>query len=158
MAKKPTLPKENKPDESKSDPDFEESRSGALQMLSNSDFDVEIKKEFGKKIKTTKTLEELTNTMNNFLNYIADKLKSKSARQESKEISDGTPEKHLGKHSLETVGQELFSLENTRPMFRDSKWHKRAKNIRDVCLNEISNGDSHFQNSLIQLNLIEDMR
>jgi len=82
-----------------------------------------------------------------------------SAREKSKEISSGAKEpQHLGKHNLESVGQELFSLQNERPMFRDKKWRQRANSIREICMNKISKGDSHFQNSLVQLKLIEEMR
>jgi len=82
-----------------------------------------------------------------------------SPREIAKKITDEIKEPHhIGKHTIETVGQELFSLANERPMFRDSDWRKRARNIRAICMNKISQGDPHFQNSLIQLNLIEDMR
>jgi len=38
---------------------------------------------------------------------------------------------HLGKHTPETLQQELFSLRNTKPMFRDSKWRKRFDRISE---------------------------
>jgi len=87
------------------------------------------------------------------------KEKFKSARETSEKISSGILEpQHLGKHNLESVGAELFSLQNERPMFRDKKWRQRLQSIKEVCLNKIAKGDSHFQNSLIQLKIIEEMR
>ena len=158
-------PNENKPNDSKkfNESKFTDSQNGALQMLSQSEFDDEIKNEYSGKIKSAKSIEELGQIMRGFLTYIAKKLKSRSTpenpREESKKISEGKiDKKHLGKHNLESVGQELFSLKNERPAFRDSKWHKRSRNIRAVCLNKIANGDRHFQNSLLALNQIEEMR
>ena len=49
--------------------------------------------------------------------------KKKSAREIASEITEKfrDPE-HLGKHTPETLQQELFSLKNTKPAFRDGKW------------------------------------
>jgi len=80
-------------------------------------------------------------------------------RVEAKKITDGEiPEKHLGKHTIETTGQIIFSLENTRPMFRDNKWKASAKLIRKVCMKRISDGDPHYQNLLLKLDQVELMR
>ena len=53
-----------------------------------------------------------------------------SLRQKAKEISRGdrAPE-HLGEHTPETLTQELFSLKNTKPAFRDKKWRERFDKI-----------------------------
>ncbi len=52
--------------------------------------------------------------------------KQESARDHAKHISDGKEEPHhLGKQTKETLDQELFSLKNTKPAFRDGKWQKR---------------------------------
>jgi len=80
-------------------------------------------------------------------------------REEAEKITEGKiPEKHLGKHTIETTGQIIFSLENTRPMFRDKKWKESAKLIRKVCMNRISHGDPHYQNLLRKLDQVELMR
>jgi len=155
---KQTQENETKPKEN----EFGDSKNQALQMLSSSEFDIETKKEYGQKIKATKNLEELGKTMNGFLNYLAKKLnkkKEENPREESKKITQGKlPEKHLGRHTIETTGQEIFSLGNIRPMFRDEKWTERCSLMRKVCMREISKGDPHFQNLLIQLSAIEAMR
>jgi len=55
-----------------------------------------------------------------------------SARKIAESISRGLREnEHLGKHTPETLQQELFSLRNTKPMFRDSKWRKRFDSISE---------------------------
>jgi len=53
-----------------------------------------------------------------------------SLRQKAKEISEGkrAPE-HLGSHTPETLTQELFSLKNIKPMFRDKEWRDRYDKI-----------------------------
>jgi len=88
-----------------------------------------------------------------------DKFPKMTPRQESERISDQKiPEKHLGKHSIETVGQEIFSLENTKPMFRDKKWNEKSQLIRKVCMLNIGKGDPHYQNLLAKLEQVELMR
>jgi len=55
-----------------------------------------------------------------------------SARKIAESISNKLREtEHLGKHTPETLQQELFSLRNTKPMFRDSKWRKRFDRITE---------------------------
>lgn len=51
-----------------------------------------------------------------------------------KESEKSTLEKskphHIGKHTKETITQELFSLYNTKRMFRDTKWEVRNRAIK----------------------------
>jgi len=67
-----------------------------------------------------------------------------SAREIAKKISEGTTDpQHLGKYTKEMIDQELFSLENQKPMFRESKWKKRVQSIREAIMNKLSrNKDS----------------
>ena len=67
-----------------------------------------------------------------------------SAREIAKKISEGKNDpEHLGKYSKEMIDQELFSLENQKPMFRDSKWKKRVQSVREAIMNKLSrNKDS----------------
>ncbi len=82
-----------------------------------------------------------------------------SWRKTAEKISKGVIEnQHLGSHSSETIDQELYSLENTKPMFRDSKWHKNCRNLRAKILNEIARGKRTYQQAIIQLNRIENQR
>lgn len=81
--------------------------------------------------------------------------KKKSAREISKEISDGKREvEHLGKYTAEMIDQEIFSLGNEKPMFRDSKWKKRFDKIKEEIMEKLSRN----QNSIycqIQLQSLE---
>jgi len=53
-----------------------------------------------------------------------------SLRQKAEQITKGNREpEHLGSHTPETLIQELFSLKNIKPMFRDSKWRDRYDKI-----------------------------
>jgi len=82
-----------------------------------------------------------------------------SARKKAEKISKGVLEnQHLGSHSSETIDQELYALEITKPMFRDGKWHKKARSIRAEILNEIAKGKTMYQIKLIRLNQIEERR
>lgn len=118
---------------------FEESRSSAIQELSKSLFDPEIKKEFGQKIKKTKNFEELENTMKGFLNFIAEKLKlknEKSPTEETKLISEEKIEKkHRAQYGLEYFGVELISLCQTNPECRSSSWKKRCAKLKESLIN-----------------------
>ncbi len=79
----------------------------------------------------------------------------KSAREISKEITDGDSEpKHIGKYTKEMIDQELFSLENEKPMFRDSKWKKRISSVRDAILKKLSRNENSIICQL-QLNTLE---
>lgn len=54
----------------------------------------------------------------------------KTARKEAEAISEGEEEPHhIGKHTPETLTQELFSLQNTKISFRGKKWHARYGQI-----------------------------
>ena len=67
------------------------------------------------------------------------KKKKESARETAKKITDGIKEpQHLGKMSFEVINQELFSLNNTRPAFRDSKWTKKIKKVEDSIKSKLS--------------------
>lgn len=60
------------------------------------------------------------------------KKKKETARETAKKITDGIKApQHLGKQTFETINQELFSLQNTKSMFRDSKWNKRIEKVED---------------------------
>jgi len=53
-----------------------------------------------------------------------------SLRQKAREITEGKREpEHLGSQTPETLTQELFSLKNIKPMFRDADWKKRYEKI-----------------------------
>ncbi len=82
-----------------------------------------------------------------------------SARKIAEKISDGKElHQHLGSHSFETLQQELFSLANQKPMYRDSKWYKKADKIYSEIINGISKGKTNYQ-SLIRIhNSITEMR
>lgn len=82
-----------------------------------------------------------------------------SARTISKKItSDLIPNTHIGNHTLETLSQEIYSLRNTKPMFRNSDWHKKSRNIRANLANHISHGHTEFQSLFLALNQVEEMR
>ncbi len=54
-----------------------------------------------------------------------------TARETSKKISDGIKEnQHLGKYTAPMIDQEIYSLANTKPMFRAGSWDSRLKKIR----------------------------
>jgi len=87
--------------------------------------------------------------------------KKKSAREESKEISEGKKEPHhIGKYTLETINQEIFSLENTKPMFREKKWKTRLDEIKKAIKNRLSRNIEKdiCQYQLTALERIENQR
>jgi len=87
--------------------------------------------------------------------------KKKSAREISKEISEGKKEpEHLGKYTKEIIDQELFSLENTKPAFRSSKWIKRVESVKDAIMKKLSRNENSIicQFHLRQLERIENQR
>jgi len=87
-----------------------------------------------------------------------DKVKE-SFRQISKKITDSKlPTQHIGSHSFETLWQEIFSLGNTKPMFRDKDWYKKSRDIRANCLNGISHGKRKYQTLIQFLNSVEATR
>ena len=56
-----------------------------------------------------------------------------TSREESKEISSGNREPHhIWEHTKESITQELFSLQNTKRMFRGNKWTVRYARIRKI--------------------------
>ncbi len=65
-----------------------------------------------------------------------------SAREIAKKISDGADPQHLGKYSAEMIDQELFSLENQKPMFRDSKWKKKVESVREAIMKKLSRNEN----------------
>jgi len=87
--------------------------------------------------------------------------KKKSAREISKEISEGKEEpQHLGKYSAEMVTQEIYSLQNSKPMFRDFKWKKRFETVRQAVMKKLSRNENSImcQYWLKNLELIENER
>jgi len=85
--------------------------------------------------------------------------KKKSAREESKQITSGIKEpSHLGKHTFETLYQEIVSLANEKPMFRDRDWFKRKNNVLANIINGISNQKRNYQQLILFLNQVEEAR
>jgi len=65
-----------------------------------------------------------------------------SAREIAKKITDGKSEpQHLGKYSAEMIDQEIFSLGNTKPAFRDQKWIKKFSTIHEEIMKKISRNE-----------------
>ncbi len=82
-----------------------------------------------------------------------------SARKIAEKISEGSElHQHLGSHSFETLQQELFSLSNQKPMFRDLKWWKKSDQIHSNILSGISKGKRNYQSLIQILNSITEMR
>jgi len=87
--------------------------------------------------------------------------KKKSDRDISKEISEGKREpEHLGKYTKEVIDQELIALEQTNPMFRESKWIKRVESVKDAIMKKLSRNENSIicQSHLRQLERIENQR
>jgi len=74
---------------------------------------------------------------------IKDKLK-RSPREISEKITKGVlPAQHLGDQNYETINQEIYSLRNTKPAFRSSKWKKRFETVKESIMKKLSrNKDS----------------
>ncbi len=69
---------------------------------------------------------------------LKDKFK-KSPREIAKKVTDGVlPNQHLGEQSYETINQEIFSLRNTKPMFRAGKWNKRFDTVKESIMKKLS--------------------
>ncbi len=82
-----------------------------------------------------------------------------SARDIAKKITDEViPNTHIGNHTIESLSQEVFSLRNTKPMFRDSKWKKQFLKIDAQVRDQISHGHNQYQSLLIELTQIQEMR
>jgi len=89
------------------------------------------------------------------------KRKKQSAREISQEISEGKREpEHLGKYTSEMLTQEIYSLQNTKPMFRDLKFQKRFETVRQAVMNKLSRNENSImcQYWLRNLELIENER
>lgn len=57
--------------------------------------------------------------------------KSQTPREQSENISKGEAEEHhIGKHTPETLQQEIFSLMNTKPAFRGKSWNEKYERIQ----------------------------
>jgi len=58
---------------------------------------------------------------------------------------------HIGKHSEATITQEIWSLKNTNPMFRGSKWKKRYAKVEDDIKKTFDNKKlkEHYMTKLI---------
>ena len=58
---------------------------------------------------------------------------SQTPREQVEDITlDKTQPHHIGSHTQETVTQELFSLQNTKRMFRNKKWDVKHSAIRKI--------------------------
>ncbi len=87
------------------------------------------------------------------------KEKFSSARSTAKKITDGViPNTHIGNHTIESLSQEVFSLANTKPMFRDGKWKKQFERTEGKILEKISLGQNQYQTLFHQLAQVKDMR
>jgi len=75
-------------------------------------------------------------------------------RRLAKKISSGELEnQHIGKHTVQTIQQEIFSLKNTNPMFRGSKWKKRYAKVKDDINKNF--GDNKIQRENLHTKLID---
>jgi len=84
-----------------------------------------------------------------------------SAREIAKKISEGKSDpQHLGKYTAEMIDQEIFSLGNTKPMFRNLKWIKSFENLRFEIMKKISRNERsiYCQIQLKDLERIENQR
>jgi hypothetical protein len=83
----------------------------------------------------------------------------KDARATAKKITDEViPNSHIGNHTIESLSQEVFSLRNTKPMFRDAKWKKQFLKVDASIRDKISHGQNQYQSLLIEMTQIQDMR
>lgn len=84
-----------------------------------------------------------------------------SAREIAKKISEAKLEpQHLGKYTAEMLTQEIYSLQNTKPMFREFKWKKRFETVRQEVMKKLSRNEHSImcQVWLRNLELIENQR
>jgi len=89
------------------------------------------------------------------------KSKSSSAREQSSKISsDESEPKHIGKHTAETITQEIYSIQNTKPAFRDQKWMKRFDSILEAIGKKLSRNENSVmcQTWLRNMELIRNQR
>jgi len=76
---------------------------------------------------------------------LKDKFK-KSARETSKKITEGVlPAQHLGKFTAPMIEQEIFSLGNTKPAFRNKKFDDKFDEITKAIMEKLSRN----QNSIM---------
>ena len=81
------------------------------------------------KAKDDESLDKAINEAEKFLQDLKETTDNE-ARKKSEEITRGEREpEHLGRHTKETLEQELFSLQNTKPAFRNRKWIKRFETV-----------------------------
>jgi len=74
-----------------------------------------------------------------------DKFK-KTARETAEKITEGKlPTQHLGKFTAPMIEQELFSLANTKPAFRDTKFADKFDEITKAIMEKLSRN----QNSIM---------
>jgi len=67
-----------------------------------------------------------------------EKIKS-GARETAKKITEGKlPAQHLGDQNYETINQEIYSLRNTKPMFRGGTWNKRFETVKESIMKKLS--------------------
>jgi len=65
--------------------------------------------------------------------------KLKSVRETAEKITEGKlPTQHLGDQNYETINQEIYSLRNTKPMFRAGKWNKRFDTVKESIMKKLS--------------------
>jgi len=55
---------------------------------------------------------------------------------------------HLGKHTPETLTQEVVSLGNTKPMFRNKDWTTRAYKIKATIRSQMKENPRFYQGLL----------
>ena len=76
---------------------------------------------------------------------LKDKFK-KSARETAELITEGKlPKQHLGKYTAPMIEQEIFSLANTKPAFRNSKFDDKFDEITKAIMEKLSRN----QNSIM---------
>ena len=63
----------------------------------------------------------------------------KTPREISKKITDGVlPAQHLGKFTAPMIEQEIFSLANTKPAFRNEKFDDKFDEITKAIMEKLS--------------------
>lgn len=113
------------------------------------------KSEISKEQKT-ELHQKLRNAGNdpNVINEIRETL-APTARDKAEEITEGDREpEHLGAHTLETLTQEVVSLGNIKPMFRNTKWMNRYEKIKNTLEKDKKKNLRAYQSLLDKLNAI----
>jgi len=83
------------------------------------------KKQMHRDVEESTTLEQLSQMQTAAIG-LANLDPAALARELAKEMSAPS---HLGKHTPETLTQELFSLRNTKPAFRKEEWFDKLEKI-----------------------------